>query len=98
MLYTSRCFAQKPLVTTKTLDMINFDQLPGGQNAVIAVMSYSGYDIEDATILNKAGLDRGFGRCVVVRKNVTYIKKYANGSADRVVGPPADLDGLRAAK
>lgn len=82
-------------MTTKTLDMINFDSLPGGQNAIVAVMSYSGYDIEDATILNKAGLDRGFGRCIVVRKSVAYIKKYANGSADRVVGPPADLFGIR---
>ena len=45
-------YPQKPLVKTKTLDIINFDQLPGGQNASVAIMSYSGYDIEDAVILN----------------------------------------------
>ena len=51
-------YPQKPLVTTRTLDLINFNELPGGQNAVVAVMSYSGYDIEDAVVLNKASLDR----------------------------------------
>lgn len=32
-------------------------------------MSYSGYDIEDAIVLNKGSLDRGFGRCMVFRKH-----------------------------
>lgn len=44
-------------------------QVPGGQNASIAVMSYSGYDIEDAIVLNRGSLDRGFGRCMVFRKH-----------------------------
>lgn len=52
-------YPQVPMVKTKTIDLVNFDKLPGGQNAIIAVMSYSGYDIEDALIINKASLDRG---------------------------------------
>lgn len=53
-------YPQKPLVKTKTIEMINFEQLPAGQNAMVAIMSFTGYDIEDAVILNKASLDRGY--------------------------------------
>jgi DNA-directed RNA polymerase III subunit RPC2 len=81
-------YPQKPLVKSRTLDLIGFDQIPGGQNTCIAVMSFSGYDIEDAVILNKAGIDRGFGRCMVFRKHQTSVRRYANGSIDRTCGPP----------
>jgi DNA-directed RNA polymerase III subunit RPC2 len=33
-------YPQRPLVTTKTIGLIGFEQLPGGQNAIVAVMSY----------------------------------------------------------
>lgn len=36
------------------------------------------YDIEDAIVMNRASLDRGFGRCIVLRKYGTSLKKYAN--------------------
>ncbi|KAF1329291.1 DNA-directed RNA polymerase iii subunit, partial [Globisporangium splendens] len=92
LLYTM-VYPQMPMVKTRVLDLVNFDHVPAGQNATVAVMSYSGYDIEDAIVLNKASLDRGFGRCMVFKKYQTMIKKYANGSYDRIVGPP-DFDSL----
>ena len=61
LIYTM-IYPMKPMVKTRTLDLINYDKFPEGQNACIAVMSYSGYDIEDAVVLNKASVDRGFGR------------------------------------
>jgi DNA-directed RNA polymerase III subunit RPC2 len=46
-------YPQQPMVKTKTIELIGYDKLPAGQNATVAVMSFSGYDIEDALIQNK---------------------------------------------
>ncbi|KAL8944970.1 MAG: hypothetical protein Q9216_000131 [Gyalolechia sp. 2 TL-2023] len=77
-------YPQKPMVKTKAIELIKYDKLPAGQNAIVAVMSYSGYDIEDALVLNKGSVDRGFGRCQVFRKWATTLRKYPNGTEDRV--------------
>ena len=53
----SMVYPQKPMVKSRTLDLINFDKVPGGQNVSLAVMSYSGYDIEDATVINRSVSD-----------------------------------------
>ena len=67
-------YPQRPLVKTKvsrssfynvlklefqTIEFCNLEKLPAGQNTMVAVMSFSGYDIEDAIVINKASLDRG---------------------------------------
>ena len=77
-------YPQKPMVKTRAIELIKYDKLPAGQNAIVAVMSYSGYDIEDALVLNKASCDRGFGRCQVFRKYATTLRKYPNGTEERV--------------
>lgn len=77
-------YPQQPMVKTRTIELTKYDKLPAGQNATVAVMSFSGYDIEDALILNKASCDRGFGRCQVFKKTVLPLKNYANGVTDKV--------------
>ncbi|KAK9477961.1 hypothetical protein V1514DRAFT_352795 [Lipomyces japonicus] len=86
-------FPQQPMVKTRTIELIQYDKLPAGQNATVAVMSYSGYDIEDALVLNKASLDRGFGRCQVLKKNTTVLKRYSNSTSDRLDGIKVDQEG-----
>merc|ERR1719192_3114851 len=83
-------YPMRPMVKTKTIDLIHFEDLPAGQNAIVAVMSYSGYDIEDAIILNRASLDRGYGRCLVYRNNKTTMKRYGTQAQDRILGPLID--------
>ncbi|KAL2821747.1 hypothetical protein BDW59DRAFT_174098 [Aspergillus cavernicola] len=85
-------YPQKPMVKSRTIELTKYDQLPAGQNATVAVMSYSGYDIEDALVLNKGSVDRGFGRCQVFRKYVTNLKSYPNGWKD-LLTPPSYENG-----
>lgn len=87
----SLVYSQAPMVKTKSIEITNFDKLPAGQNATIAVMSYSGYDIEDALIINKASIDRGFGRCLI-KKNAKCLLKHhsTNNTRDIIRGPKID--------
>ncbi|CAN0910483.1 DNA-directed RNA polymerase III subunit 2 [Linum grandiflorum] len=81
-------YPQRPLLTTRTIELVGYDKLGAGQNATVAVMSYSGYDIEDAIVMNKSSLDRGFGRCIVMKKqSCIMIRRYANGTSERIVKP-----------
>eukprot|EP00906_Rhabdomonas_costata_P033239 RCo046839 len=89
-------YPQKPLVKTHIIDVTGFQELPAGINATVAVMSYSGYDIEDASIHNKSSIDRGYARCMVMKKFVTNVKKYSQESFDRLLPPPPDCTGVNA--
>jgi len=89
----SLVYPMKPLVQTKTIQLIKFDQIPAGQNAIVAVMSFSGYDIEDALVLNRASIDRGFGRCVLYKSKTVTLKSQVDCS-DRLQPPPRDEDGV----
>lgn len=62
-------YPQRPLCRTRAMNLTSYEKLGAGINAMVCVMSYSGYDIEDAQVYNKAALDRGYARCVVLRKH-----------------------------
>ncbi|VUZ43037.1 unnamed protein product [Hymenolepis diminuta] len=83
-------YSQRPLVETKTSRMLHFHELPAGQNAVIAIMSFTGYDVEDALILNKASIDRGFMRASVYRRVGVHLKSHDGVAHDRLMGPIID--------
>eukprot|EP00466_Bigelowiella_natans_P020247 jgi/Bigna1/86206/estExt_fgenesh1_pg.C_80315 len=52
---------QRPIVRNKNLTLYGMDEYPIGCNAVVAVLAYTGYDMEDAMIINKSAYERGFG-------------------------------------
>ena len=52
-------YGQIPLVKSRYLDYINKEQQPYGVNAIVAIMSFTGYNVEDAILINKGSLARG---------------------------------------
>ncbi|KAJ4768843.1 DNA-directed RNA polymerase subunit beta [Rhynchospora pubera] len=86
-------YAQRPLLTTKTIELVGYDKLGAGQNATVAIMSYSGYDIEDAIVMNKSSLDRGFGRCIALKKKIFVKDNYGGKVSDIILAPQKDKDG-----
>lgn len=58
---------QSPLICSHTPCDINLDDYAQGTNSIVAVLSYTGYDMEDAMIINKSSYERGFGHGVVYK-------------------------------
>jgi len=61
------CYPQKPLVITKSMEFLRFRELPAGQNAIVAIACYTGYNQEDSVIMNRASVDRGLFRSFFYR-------------------------------
>eukprot|EP00656_Telonema_subtile_P016185 TRINITY_DN18534_c0_g1_i2.p1 TRINITY_DN18534_c0_g1~~TRINITY_DN18534_c0_g1_i2.p1 ORF type:complete len:927 (-),score=299.62 TRINITY_DN18534_c0_g1_i2:196-2976(-) len=97
---------QAPIVRTRAQDEYEMDEYPGGTNAIIAVIPYTGYDMEDAMIINKSSYDRGFmAGCVYTVKIIDLEEKGTAGNPplyfgnylpgeDQKVCPSLDDDGL----
>ena len=60
-------YPQRPIVTTRYKKYTDVDKLPYGINAVVAIASYTGYNQEDAVILNKSSVDRGMFKSLYFR-------------------------------
>jgi len=95
-------YGQIPLVKSRYLEYVNNEEQPYGVNAIVAIMSYTGYNVEDAILINEAAVQRGIFRTTYfsmyeAREESSKItgsstSKFANIEQNNVIRKKADYD------
>ena len=78
---------QAPIVQTAIHGEYKMDEYPNGTNAVVAVLSYTGYDMEDSVIINKCSYERGFGHASVYKTIEVDLQEEAKMAAQSTTRP-----------
>ncbi len=86
-------YPQMPMVTTAAYEAVNLKSHASGQNFVVAVSTYYGYNMADALVVNKAAIDRGVGRSVFYKSYVDEERRYPGGQRDRFRMPSPVAEG-----
>lgn len=88
-------YPQNPLVRSFTYSLQDLEEHPAGQNVVIALMSYEGYNMSDAIVLNKGSVDRGLARSTYFRPYVVEELRYSGGLVDEIALPDKEVKGYK---
>jgi len=86
-------YPQTPLVKTHINQILNDEDHPGGHNVVIALMSFLGYNMEDAVVINKSSIERGLFWSYILRTYEAEEKRYLGGQEDIIGIPQPGIKG-----
>jgi DNA-directed RNA polymerase II subunit RPB2 len=94
------CYPEVPMVSPFMSKFYGAQNLPAGQNIIVAIMTYTGYNQEDSNMMNRAALDRGRFRSIFYR---TYKdeerKNQSSGEEEKFCNPnPAETKHMKNAK
>ena len=86
---------QIPVVETIMHKISGYEKHPAGQNLTVAIMSYKGYNMEDAIILNRGSIERGVARSTYYRPVVAEELRYSGGLIDEICIPDKEVKGYK---
>ncbi len=86
-------YPQRPLVQTHAYDVVPYDSHPNGNNLVIAVASFDGYNMEDSIVINAGSLQKGMLWSFMHRAYESEQKRYLGGQEDLIGIPEAGVRG-----
>ena len=52
-------YPMRPLVETRIMNIIKLNNIPSGQQVIVAIASHTGYNQEDSLLFNQGSIDRG---------------------------------------
>ncbi len=88
-------YPQTPLVETISVPMSGLYNHPAGQNVIIAVAPFHGYNMEDAIIFNRSSVERGMFRSFFYRIYNAEERRYWGGQEDKIAIPEKDVRGYK---
>lgn len=77
----------KPLLTTQGMKYSYYDVLSPGENVIVAITAFTGFNQEDGIIMNKSAIDRGLFNACYFEKFFDKITKTNNGENDEFTKP-----------
>lgn len=88
---------QRALISARTSKYTYSDVLPSGENCVVAIACYTGYNQEDSLIFNKSAIQRGLFRSTSLKKHITSIQKNQSTAQDDLFmkPDPTRVTGMR---
>ena len=87
-------YPHKPLVQTDIYRSLCNEKRASGQNFIVAVLSYKGFNMNDAIVINQSSVERGLGRSAFFRNYGTEEKKYPGGQRDKFEKPQEFVQGF----